>query len=152
MKKDIHKTVSYYVKKYETSDPFQIAKELNIELAIGNMGSRLGCYMYMKRHKCVFLNENLDEQEQRFVMAHELGHAILHPRQNCYFIRNKTFLSADRIEIEANTFAIELLVPDTEIIENSNLTLGQLARLTGYSEDILRYMKIFNSNQRIYHE
>ena len=85
-------------------------------------------------------------------MAHELGHAILHPRQNCYFIRNKTFLSADRIEIEANTFAIELLVPDTEIIENSNLTLGQLARLTGYSEDILRYKKIFNSNQRIYHE
>lgn len=144
MKKDIHKIVSYYIKKFETSDPFQIAKDLHIELAIGDIGSRLGCYMYMKRHKCIFLNENLSESELRFVMAHELGHAILHPRQNCYFIRNRTFLSADRIEVEANTFAIELLVPDTEIIENPDLTIGQLARMTGYSEDILRYKKIFS--------
>lgn len=144
MKKDIHKIVSYYIIKFETSDPFQIAKDLHIELAIGDIGSRLGCYMYMKRHKCIFLNENLSESELRFVMAHELGHAILHPRQNCYFIRNRTFLSADRIEVEANTFAIELLVPDTEIIENPDLTIGQLARMTGYSEDILRYKKIFS--------
>lgn len=144
MKKDIHKIVSYYIKKFETSDPFQIAKDLHIELAIGDIGSRLGCYMYMKKHKCIFLNENLSESELRFVMAHELGHAILHPRQNCYFIRNRTFLSADRIEVEANTFAIELLVPDTEIIENPDLTIGQLARMTGYSEDILRYKKIFS--------
>lgn len=144
MKKDIHKIVSYYIKKFETSDPFQIAKDLHIELAIGDIGSRLGCYMYMKRHKCIFLNENLSESELRFVMAHELGHAILHPRQNCYFIRNRTFLSADRIEVEANTFAVELLVPDTEIIENPDLTIGQLARMTGYSEDILRYKKIFS--------
>lgn len=144
MKKNIHKIVSYYIKKFETSDPFQIAKDLHIELAIGDIGSRLGCYMYMKRHKCIFLNENLSESELRFVMAHELGHAILHPRQNCYFIRNRTFLSADRIEVEANTFAIELLVPDTEIIENPDLTIGQLARMTGYSEDILRYKKIFS--------
>ena len=144
MKKDIHKIVSYYIKKFETSNPFQIAKDLHIELAIGDIGSRLGCYMYMKKHKCIFLNENLSESELRFVMAHELGHAILHPRQNCYFIRNRTFLSADRIEVEANTFAIELLVPDTEIIENPDLTIGQLARMTGYSEDILRYKKIFS--------
>ena len=144
MKKDIHKIVSYYIKKFETSDPFQIAKELHIELAIGDIGSRLGCYMYMKKHKCIFLNENLGESELRFVMAHELGHAILHPRQNCYFIRNRTFLSADRIEVEANTFAVELLVPDTEIVENPDLTIGQLARMTGYSEDILRYKKIFS--------
>lgn len=146
MKRDIHKTVAYYVRKFETSDPFQIAKALYIELAIGDIGSRLGCYMYMKRHKCIFLNENLDEHEMRFVMAHELGHAILHPRQNCYFIRNKTFLSADRIEIEANTFAIELLVPDTEIAENPDLTIGQLARMTGYSEELLKCKNIFIDN------
>lgn len=145
MKKDIHKIVSYYIKKFETSDPFQIAKDLHIELAIGDIGSRLGCYMYMKRHKCIFLNENLSESELRFVMAHELGHAILHPRQNCYFIRNRTFLSTDRIEVEANTFAIELLVPDTEIIENPDLTIGQLARMTGYGEEILKLKKVFNN-------
>lgn len=65
MKRDIHKTVAYYVRKFETSDPFQIAKALHIELAIGDIGSRLGCYMYMKRHKCIFLNENLDEHEMQ---------------------------------------------------------------------------------------
>lgn len=97
--------------------------------------------MYLKKHKCIFLNENLEESEIRFVMAHELGHAILHPRQNCYFIRSKTLLSAAKIEVEANLFAAELLISDQMIAENQCLTLQQLSRLLGYSEAILE-MKV----------
>ena len=137
MRKDIKKIAAYYRRKFETSDPFQIAKELHIELAIGDIGSRAGCYMYLKKHKCIFLNENLEESEIRFVMAHELGHAILHPRQNCYFIRSKTLLSAAKIEVEANLFAAELLISDQMIAENQCLTLQHLSRLLGYSEKIL---------------
>lgn len=65
-----------------------------------------------KNHKCVFLNEDLEENEMRLVMAHELGHSIMHRKENCYFIRNKTLLLNSKIEIEANTFAAELLIPD----------------------------------------
>ena len=52
----------------------------------------------------------------------------------------------NKFEKEANTFAIELLVPDTEIVENPDLTIGQLARMTGYSEELLKCKNIFIDN------
>ena len=105
MNKSIKSTVAYFVKKFDTRDPFEIADRLNVEYIIGPMGNYSGCYLYLKRHRCIFLNNELPEQDMRLVMAHELGHAILHRRENCYFIRNKTFLSTAKIEREANTFA-----------------------------------------------
>lgn len=137
MRCDIKKLVARYKKKFETNDPFTIATALHIETLIGDIGSREGCYMYLKRHKCIFLNENLEEHEMRLVMAHELGHAIMHPRENCYFIRNKTFLLDSKTEIEANQFAVELLISDEDIEPYQEFTLKQLSRLFGYHEKLI---------------
>ena len=137
MKRTIRQLVTYYKRKFETNDPFEIAKLLNIEVQIGDIGSRSGCYMYIKKHKCIFLNENLEEHEMRLVMAHELGHAILHPKDNCYFIRNKTLLLNSKNEVQANQFAAELLIPDSLIEENKDLSIEQFARLTGYNEKLI---------------
>ena len=98
--------------------------------------------MFLKNHRYIFLNQNLSEEELQLVMAHELGHAILHRKENCYFIRNKTFLSTARIEKEANTFAAELLIPDSLIYENPGMTKSQIARLAGYDEKIMEFKKI----------
>ena len=38
MKKDIKRLVSYYVKKYNTRDPFELANYLNVEVQCGNLG------------------------------------------------------------------------------------------------------------------
>ena len=108
MNRDIKKIALHLIKKYNTQNPFKIADALKIEYIIGPMGHYSGCY-YLKKHRCIFLNDELSENEKSFVMAHELGHAILHRTENCYFIRNKTFLSTAWIEREANTFAAELL-------------------------------------------
>lgn len=137
MRKDIKKLVSHYVQKYNTRNPFELAEHLNVQVQFGNLGSRAGCYMFLKNHKCIFLNENLSELEKRVVMAHELGHAILHRKENCYFIRNKTFLLTSKNEVEANKFAAELLLPDDLFLDNKDYTLVQIARLTGYSEKLV---------------
>ena len=138
MRKDIKKIVNRYVRKYNTRDPFELADCLGVQVMIGNLGSRSGCYMFLKNHKCIFLNENIDEYEMRVVMAHELGHAILHRKENCYFIRNKTFLLTSKNEVEANTFAAELLIPDEILLENKNYTIRQFSRLLKYSEDLVK--------------
>lgn len=139
LKHNVRKTVDYYKKKFETNNPFKIADALHIELIIGDIGSREGCYMYLKRHKCIFLNEHLEQHEMCFVMAHELGHAILHPHENCYFIRNKTLLLNSKNEVEANKFAIELLLSDETINSyiQSGYTQAQISRLTGYHEKLI---------------
>lgn len=80
----------------------------------------------------------------QLVMAHELGHAIMHRKENCYFIRNKTLMLTSKIEIEANTFAAELLIPDELIFEHPDMPADQLARLAGYNEKVLNFKKIYN--------
>jgi len=70
-------------------------------------------------------------------MAHELGHAILHRKQNCYFIRNKTLLLNSKTELEANLFAAELLIDDDIILEYPEYTTSQLSKLLGYEERLI---------------
>lgn len=138
LKRNIKKLVSYYVRKYDTRNPFELARYLNVQIQVGDLGGRAGCYMFLKNHKCIFLNENLNENELLVVMAHELGHAIMHRKENCYFIRNKTFLLTSKNEIEANKFASELLISDEILNENKNCTTAQIARLTGYNEYLIK--------------
>lgn len=85
----IKKKVAYYVWKYNTRDPFRLANALNVEVQIDNTGSCCGCYMFLKNHRYIFLNQELEEQETNIVLAHELGHAVMYRKQNCYFLRKK---------------------------------------------------------------
>ena len=142
MRRDIKRLVNYYVRKFNTRDPYELAKCLNVEVQIGALGNQAGCYMFLKNHKCIFLNEDLDENEMRLVMAHELGHAIMHRKENCYFIRNKTLMLTSKIEIEANTFAAELLIPDELIFEYPDTPADQLARLAGYNDKIMNFKQL----------
>ena len=100
-----------------------------------------GSICSLKNHKCIFLNEDLEEHERTLVMAHELAHSIMHRKENCYFIRNRTLMLTSKIEIEANTFAAELLIPDEMIVENPGLTKAQIACLAGYDERIMEFKK-----------
>lgn len=150
--KKIKNIVDYYVKKYDTRDPFEIAESLNIQIQIGQLGTPCGCYMFLKNHRCIFLNENLSDNEMKLVMSHELGHAVMHRKTNCYFIRNKTFLLDSKIELEANTFAINLLIPDDtimEIIDNPNCTLEYVSRVLGYNQKLIELrLRTFDIDKR----
>lgn len=139
----IRSLVHKYVLRFDTRDPFKLAKFLNIEVQLGTPGCS-GCYMFLKNHRYIFLDQNLEEREIMQVMAHELGHAILHKKQNCYFIRNKTLFLNSKTELEANLFAAELLIDEDIIIENSGCTTSQLSRLLGYEERLIE-LRIQNS-------
>lgn len=141
----IKEKVSQLVRKYQTRDPFEMIKGMNIILVHYPLEGVHGFYQYFQRNNIIYLDERLSESEQRFVLAHELGHMFLHKSTNAIFMDTRTQFVTDKFEKEANTFAVELLVPDTEIIENPDLTIGQLARITGYSEELLKCKKIFDN-------
>ena len=141
----VKEVVQKYVKKHKTRDPFKLAEFLGIEVQMGTPGCS-GCYMFLKNHRYIFLDQNLDEAELLQIMAHELGHAILHRKQNCYFIRNKTLLLNSKTEIEANLFAAELLIDDDIVLEHPEYTTSQLSRLLGYEE---RLIELWKQNQTL---
>ncbi|MEC0015624.1 ImmA/IrrE family metallo-endopeptidase [Bacillus anthracis] len=128
------------VKKHSTANPFEIAKRKNILVLFEDLGNTLGFYNTYKRFKFIHINNRIDETTQRFVCAPELGHALLHPKANTPFLRNKTLFSIDRLEIEANTFAVELLLPDEMISEyqDTNLSIQEVAEIYGIPKSFAR--------------
>jgi len=136
LNRNIKKIVSYYKRKTGTADPFAIADQLGILYQICDLQFE-GCYMFLKNHRYIFLNQNLSYHDKQLVMAHELGHAILHRKENCYFIRNKTLLLNSKNEIEANKFAMELLISDEVLLEYQDCTIDQVARSLGYQSNLI---------------
>lgn len=139
----IKNKVDQLVKKYQTRDPFELIKGMNVILVRCSLDGVRGFYQYFQRNNIIYLDDQLPEKEQFFVLAHELGHMFLHKKSNAIFMDNHTCFNTDKLEREANTFAAELLIPDTIIMEKSDFTLEQLARLTGYTEDLLKCKRVF---------
>lgn len=137
---DIKEYVLYIAEKHQTIDPFEIASCKDISVMFENLGNTLGFYSTYKRMKFIHINNQIDEITQRFVCAHELGHALLHPKANTPFLRNQTLFSVDRLEVEANTFAVELLLSDDMIseYENTNLSIQEVAEIHGIPKSFAR--------------
>ena len=68
------------IKKYETRNPVRLAKELDIIIQIGDLKKISGCYLKIHERDFIYINEKLLENEKKYheVLAHELGHAVLH--------------------------------------------------------------------------
>ncbi|MBU5469165.1 ImmA/IrrE family metallo-endopeptidase [Falcatimonas sp. MSJ-15] len=139
MNNRIHNYVVKLCKLYGTTNPFEIAKQKNILILKENLGTINGYYNMPLRQKQIHLNENLNEFEMRFTCAHELGHALLHPKANTPFLISSTYLSVNKLEIEANSFAIEMLLSDEDLValihEHNNLDI--ISSVTGYSKELL---------------
>lgn len=126
----IKSIVQELIDKYNTINPYELATNLNIEIISWDLHEDIrGFYKYDKRNKYIVCNINLDEEMKRVVCAHELGHAILHPRANTPFMRQHTLFSVDRIEREANRFAAELLLPDDLFAGYEQMTIYNIASL-----------------------
>ena len=72
------------------------------------------------------------------VVAHELGHALLHRKENCAFIKRHTLLLTSGIEREANLFAAQLLIDDALLMEYKGMTEEQFCNGTGYPKELIR--------------
>lgn len=112
--------------KYGTTDPLKIIKKLGIIVQFANLGENKGLYHTLEidniTYHCIHINNNLSSKEQRYTLAHELGHYILHKGSNVHFLRRVTNIPLSRQEIEADLFASYFMVSDEEIKEINNLT------------------------------
>lgn len=120
---NICRVVSRLMRKYDETDPWKLAKAMGIIVELQPMGetpkSCKGFYMYQSRKKHITINSQLAEPVQRIILAHEIGHAILHHDA----ARMRTFHdfalydSSSLYEYEANIFAAEFLLEDAVVQE-----------------------------------
>lgn len=135
---DIKKLANSLAKKYQSRNPFEIIQGMNVILVFAPLIDVRGFYQYFQRNNIIYIDEYLPEHEQKFVCAHELGHMILHRKENTVFMDTRTYLKTTPHEAEANKFAMELLLPNEIILESWQCTISQLSRLTGYNEKLIK--------------
>jgi Zn-dependent peptidase ImmA (M78 family) len=95
------------------------------------------------------VNEHHHDHRQRFTIAHEIGHYVLHSSEILHYDKTdleRVYFRTDNIsdlnEIEANHFAAELLMPEDLIYKCINYgirSIKELADKLNVSEDAMRY-------------
>ena len=136
----IYKKANQAVKKYGTRDPFKIAEASGVHLYYEQFNSLLGLYTCKWRRRMIFLNNRLEEPLSAIVLAHELGHDVLHREIAETGLREyNIFGIKDITEQEANIFAAHLLLDDNEVLDliKGGLTLQETAAILNTSQELL---------------
>jgi Zn-dependent peptidase ImmA (M78 family) len=116
----------------------KIAKDHGIEIKHLDLSSDVSGAMKREGKSgkpIIIVNGTHSDVRQRFTIAHELGHFLLHAmspqyidKQKVYFRDNDSSTGEDIIEVQANQFAAELLMPinslKKDFFENSKLIEG----------------------------
>lgn len=141
------------IEKHKTNDPFKLIKLLDIVILLEDLGlNTWGYYTNVCRIPSIHINKLISNFQQRYAAAHELGHHFLHKGISTPFLRANTLQSIDKIERQANQFAVELLMPDQLLLEGK--TIYEAAAICGVPEEVAHLKKSpqtgFWSDERSY--
>jgi Zn-dependent peptidase ImmA (M78 family) len=158
MKKEqkIFKMVESLIKKYDTRDPFALAKELGVNIIFRDDFLNLkGMYKVILRNRYIFINSKLPLEMQHLVCAHELGHDLLHR----IYLRSSIFQEfvlydmKSKPEYEANIFASELLLDDDVVYAcfKEGFDVYQVANMLGVDINLLliKVNELYKRNENL---
>lgn len=131
------KEIDSLVEETGTNNPFEIAEYLGVVVRYDPLGQIQGYYIKANGIQVVVINSDLPEQLRRFILAHELGHIVLHPYSTTFAMRH-TLLVTDKQELEADRFAIHLLLTDELLQAHIHYTLDQWASLFGLPREVIQ--------------
>ncbi|MFM1525230.1 MULTISPECIES: ImmA/IrrE family metallo-endopeptidase [Helcococcus] len=141
-RKWIDEIVKGIVAEVGNNNVYDIADFLNISIIKDNekqnpiLKSCDGFYLRSYKNKeLIVIKDDLINEKQ--IIAHELGHALLHMDYD--FLLNNKFDLNSKKEKEADYFACRLLFSDL-IIEDGIETTEQLANILGIKEDNIKYL------------
>lgn len=145
MAEKIKQVVEKMIRKHGTNNPFEIASQKGIVLMFESLGKIYGYHHTFHRIQIIHINDELNEPMKRFVCAHELGHAVLHPELSTSFLRKNTLFCMDKIEREANEFAVELLLSDEVLYtyQGTDATIYEAAAAYGIPKEVV-HLKNFD--------
>jgi Zn-dependent peptidase ImmA (M78 family) len=111
------------MRKYDETDPWKLASAMGIIIEVMPLGSSenscKGFFLYQSRKRHITINADLPEPVQRIILAHEIGHAVLHHKAAKVnaFHDFALYDTSSQMEYEANLFAAEYLLDDDVVTE-----------------------------------
>lgn len=108
-------------KKYNLTPPINVEaliRDMGIILEDTTLDSMSGFAYQKDGNRVIGINSTDGDARKKFTMAHELGHMIVHAKDDVTFDKNFVYFRDSRSstgllpkEVEANAFAAELLMP-----------------------------------------
>ncbi|HDL84870.1 MAG TPA: ImmA/IrrE family metallo-endopeptidase [Candidatus Acetothermia bacterium] len=133
-----------------------IADRMHIVIRRGPSKEFSGLLIRKDDRALIGVNSNEVAVRQRFTIAHELGHFLLHPKKDAFvdYRDNKSDVKRDPKERQANMFAAALLMPRKSLGKDfksfakngfTEMELQMLADKYQVSEDAMRF-RLINLN------
>lgn len=138
----INDYVKGLIEHYKTNNIHDIYKELKItiyKVAKDDLVLNSNDALYIRDYfdtEIVFIRDDLDYKYEKFVLSHELGHAILHT-DIFTAAYNSKLINKGKLEKQADYFALKLLNIEIDTIEYEGFTLEQIASSLYVSEESL---------------
>ncbi len=133
----------------DTPTPIEeVAEALNIRISKAPSADFSGILIRKDGKALIGVNSSEATVRQRFTIAHELGHFILHPQKDAFvdYRKEKTEIRTSK-ERHADMFAAALLMPRQRLLKDfkrlakdgfSESMIGMLAKQYAVSDDAMR--------------
>lgn len=135
------------VRQYQTNDPHELCKLMNIIVKRVNLhGATKGFALKLFDSEIIYIEKNLSRNESNVVLAHELAHVILHGfGKRGFAVHIPKDKATDKKELEAHKFAF-LLIAHT-CLRNEPIMIDSIRdeKLLTF-DDIVKLLNIFVQN------
>lgn len=143
----INRQVKRIKNKYRENNPFRLCEAMGLILLFEPMGlyegACKGFFLMQSRKKSITINCDLPEHLQRIILSHEVGHAVLHRNMTGIkaFHDFALFDETSLYEYEANIFAAEYLMDDTDVLEllNEDMSFFEAASVLSVPAELLDF-------------
>ena len=134
-------------RRYRETDLFRLCGKMGIRVIVHDtplsVAAFKGFSMVKSRIPIILLNSGMKEDLMKVVLAHEIGHSVLHRELAAIrgFHDFDLFGMKDRCEYEANVFAAELLLDSDEVLEvlNGDVAFFGAAKMLGVPPELLDF-------------
>ena len=138
----IRKKAADIKKMTGNADPFEAAEMTGAKISFKDLGSLKGAYLCSFDVPVIIINQGLDDNMQKIVCAHELGHHILHQGINQSCISMNFDSSSSIYEREANIFAAAFIIDFKKAAELlfDGYSISQTAAILETDIDLLKFL------------
>lgn len=135
----IEKAVDKLVNKYNTVSPKELCDFMNIRIIKCDLPNNInGFFMNNRGQIIIVIDNDLNDVIKNKVIAHELGHIVLHNNLNIASLKLNTYMYPQKFEKEADIFATYLLLKNENInYDYDSMTIDNISSLIGISVEII---------------
>lgn len=133
----IKEVLSFLYIKKPPIKPDIIAYGLGLDVYFLNLPQNISGILYNKSNKpMIIVNKSDYITRQRFTLAHEIGHFLLHNLKNNIHY-DYSYTKNSYIEKEANNFAAALLIPNFLLKRYTNFSIEELSKVFLVSKKVV---------------